>query len=68
MTDAKHYHAIVQLPAHFMLWLSSPEAAFLKGRLVWANWDVDELKSQVKEIQSGQQSTSGIIGWPYPNM
>ncbi|TVY81894.1 Short chain dehydrogenase citE [Lachnellula suecica] len=58
----------VQLPAHFMVWLSSPEAAFLKGRLVWANWDVDELKSQTQEIVSGLNMTSGIVGWPYPNM
>ncbi|KAL9118806.1 MAG: hypothetical protein Q9187_004638, partial [Circinaria calcarea] len=58
----------VQLPAHFMVWLVSPEAAFLKGRLVWANWDVDELKSQAQEIQSGQQMTAGIVGWPYPHV
>lgn len=51
-----------------MVWLASPEAAFLKGRLVWANWDVDELKSQAQEIQSGQQMTSGVIGWPYRHM
>ncbi|CAD6591509.1 MAG: hypothetical protein ASARMPRED_005468 [Alectoria sarmentosa] len=58
----------VQLPAHFILWLASPEASFLRGKLVWANWDVDELKSQALEIQSGQQMTSGVIGWPYPHM
>lgn len=63
-----YYVFIVQLPAHFMVWLASPEAAFLKGRLVWANWDVDELKSQAQEIQSGQQMTSGIIGWPFQHM
>lgn len=51
-----------------MLWLASPEAAFLKSRLVWANWDVDELKSQAKEISSGLQMTSGVLGWPYPHM
>jgi hypothetical protein len=51
-----------------MVWLASTEAAFLRGKLVWANWDVDELKSQAQEIKSGQQMTSGIIGWPYPQM
>jgi hypothetical protein len=50
------------------VWLASPEAAFLKGRLVWANWDVDELKTQTQEIVSGMNMTSGVIGWPYPNM
>ncbi|KAL9120136.1 MAG: hypothetical protein Q9187_003306 [Circinaria calcarea] len=58
----------VQLPAHFIVWLASPEASFLKGRVVWANWDVDELKAQAQEIQAGQQMTGGIIGWPYPHM
>jgi hypothetical protein len=51
-----------------MVWLSSPEASFLNGRSVWANWDVEELKGQAEAIQSGQQLTSGIYGWPYPHM
>ena len=28
---------LVLLPANFMVWLSSSEAAFLKGKLIWAN-------------------------------
>ncbi|KAI1819123.1 hypothetical protein F4861DRAFT_528129 [Xylaria intraflava] len=36
----------VQLPAHFLVWLASPEAAFLRGQCAWANWDVEELKAQ----------------------
>ncbi|KAK5992322.1 Short chain dehydrogenase citE [Cladobotryum mycophilum] len=55
----------VQLPAHFVVWLSSPEAAFLNGRSVWANWDVDELKAKAKDIQQSQLFTSCINGWPY---
>ncbi|KAI0480179.1 putative NADP(+)-dependent dehydrogenase [Xylariaceae sp. FL0804] len=55
----------VQLPAHFLLWMSSPEAAFLNGRSVWANWDVDELKEQAEAIESGSLMTSGTYGWPY---
>ncbi|KAL3419569.1 short chain dehydrogenase [Phlyctema vagabunda] len=35
----------VELAAHFTLWLASPEAAFLKSRLVWANWDVNDLRT-----------------------
>jgi NAD(P)-dependent dehydrogenase (short-subunit alcohol dehydrogenase family) len=31
------------LPRGFTVWLASPEAAFLKGRFVMSNWDVDEL-------------------------
>ncbi|KAF4959079.1 hypothetical protein FGADI_1957 [Fusarium gaditjirri] len=33
------------LPGHFSVWAATPEARFLHGRFVWANWDVDELKS-----------------------
>jgi hypothetical protein len=40
----------VDLPSHFCVWLTSPEAKFLRGKYVWANWDVDELKQKEKEI------------------
>ncbi|PON23111.1 hypothetical protein TGAM01_v208116 [Trichoderma gamsii] len=39
------------LPGCFHVWLASPEAEFLKGRFVWVNWDVDELKAHAKEIE-----------------
>ncbi|KAJ0380861.1 hypothetical protein COL26b_000701 [Colletotrichum chrysophilum] len=55
----------VQLPAHFAVWLTSPEAAFLNGRSVWANWDVEELKKSAKAIEAGPLYTSGINGWPF---
>lgn len=42
----------VDLPGHFCLWLTSPEAAFLRGKYVWVNWDVDELKARKEEIVS----------------
>lgn len=41
----------VDLPGNFMVWLTSPEGEFLKGRFVWAAWDVDELKSKRDEIE-----------------
>ncbi|KIX06947.1 uncharacterized protein Z518_04923 [Rhinocladiella mackenziei CBS 650.93] len=41
----------VELPAHFHVWLASPEAEFLKGKFVWVNWDVDELKAQADELK-----------------
>ncbi|GLI76362.1 hypothetical protein PoHVEF18_004634 [Penicillium ochrochloron] len=55
----------VELPADFSLWLTSPEAAFLNGRSVWANWDVEELMAKAEEIQSGLLLTSGVYGWPF---
>ncbi|RFU26114.1 hypothetical protein B7463_g10223, partial [Scytalidium lignicola] len=36
-----------ELPASFMVWLATPETDFLKGRMVWANWDVEELKQRI---------------------
>ncbi|KUJ20389.1 NAD(P)-binding protein [Mollisia scopiformis] len=53
-----------QLSADFMVWLASPEAEFLHGKLVWANWDVDELKAKKEELLSGPALTLGLNGWP----
>lgn len=39
------------LPGHFNVWIASPEAEFLKGKFVWANWDVTELKALAKEVE-----------------
>ncbi|OKL62460.1 hypothetical protein UA08_02908 [Talaromyces atroroseus] len=55
----------VQLPAHFLLWMASPEAGFLNGRTVWANWDVDELKAMAAKIEAGRLMTVGLEGWPF---
>ena len=40
----------LDLAASFVLWASSSEAEFLKGRFAWANWDVEELKAKKDEI------------------
>ena len=56
---------LVSLPASFNVWLASPEARFLKGKFLWANWDVDELKSKAKEIEEGTQLSIGLVGWPF---
>ncbi|KAF2691754.1 oxidoreductase [Lentithecium fluviatile CBS 122367] len=55
----------VSLPATFSLWLASPEANFLKGKFLWANWDVDELKTNAKEIEEGTRYNIGLVGWPF---
>ncbi|KAL4955755.1 hypothetical protein BDW69DRAFT_182220 [Aspergillus filifer] len=41
----------VELPAHFLVWLASDEATFLKDKFVWANWDARELMARADEIQ-----------------
>jgi hypothetical protein len=53
------------LPASFHVWLASPEARFLKGKFVWSNWDVDELKAQAKEITGSSKYNIGLDGWPF---
>jgi len=35
----------VDLTGQYAVWAASPEARFLHGRFVWAEWDVDELRS-----------------------
>lgn len=56
---------LVSLPASFNVWLASPEAHFLKGKFLWANWDVDELKAQATRIEANTQLNVGLIGWPF---
>lgn len=46
----------VDLPGHFYVWLVSPQASFLRGKFVWANWDVDELVGLKDKI-----SNEGLI-------
>ncbi|KAG4420343.1 hypothetical protein IFR04_006549 [Cadophora malorum] len=41
-----------ELCGHFAVWLASSEAAFLKTKFVWANWDVEEVKARADEIKS----------------
>jgi hypothetical protein len=53
----------VELAASFVVWAASPEAAFLKGKFVWANWDVNELIAKKEALESSPQLTIGLIGW-----
>lgn len=53
----------VLLPAHFVVWLASPEAKFLNGRFLWAAMDVAELKAREVEIMSNPNLlTIGLVG------
>lgn len=54
---------LVELPGDFVVWAVSPEARFLNGRFVWANWDVDELKDDRAAILANPHKfTLGLIG------
>jgi hypothetical protein len=48
-----------------MLWLASPEAAFLKGKYIWANWDIEEMKARATEILQTDMLTVKLGGWPF---
>ena len=51
----------VGLPAGFMVWHASPESRFLKGKYLWANWDVDELKARKEQIEGSNLLEPGLI-------
>ncbi|KAL4980377.1 hypothetical protein BDW66DRAFT_147322 [Aspergillus desertorum] len=55
----------VSLPANFHVWLASPEARFLKGKFLYANWDVDELKARAEELAASTELSIGHVGWPF---
>ena len=55
----------VSLPASFIVWLASSEASFLKGKFLWANWDVYELKAKAEKIRDTTYLSVGLVGWPF---
>lgn len=65
MQDAKKGN-LDDLPGHFLVWLASPEASFLNGKFVWANWDVEELKERAWETKLSQNLQLTIAGLTPP--
>ncbi|MCJ1485125.1 hypothetical protein MMC06_005298 [Schaereria dolodes] len=56
----------IELGGDFSVWICSPEAEFLKGRFVWAEWDVDEMRAKEKQIQNDPGLLNlGLGGWPF---
>ncbi|KAK8061844.1 hypothetical protein PG994_008210 [Apiospora phragmitis] len=55
-------------PADFLVWIASPEAKFLHNKIVFASWDVEELKSRETAIVGGPPGTGelwlGYQGFP----
>jgi hypothetical protein len=52
----------VELPASFAVWASTKSAAFLHGRFVWANWDMDELMTRKEEFEDHGFLRVGLQG------
>ena len=55
---------VVSLPAGFILWAASPEAEFAKGKLIWSNWDVTELKAMEEEMKQPNYLSLSLGGFP----
>lgn len=48
-----------------MVWLSSPEAGFAKGKYLVANWDVEELKAKAEKVSKTSVLSISMDGWPF---
>ena len=56
----------MNLAAHFLVWIASPEAQWIRGKMVWSNWDVDEIQAKKEEILKDPAYLNiGMNGWPY---
>ncbi|ORY67279.1 uncharacterized protein BCR38DRAFT_338486 [Pseudomassariella vexata] len=53
-----------ELAGQFCVWLASSEARFLKGKMVWVTWDVEELLARADEIKNSRLLTCGLDGVP----
>ncbi|TPX20277.1 hypothetical protein DIZ76_016165 [Coccidioides immitis] len=51
------------LPAAFAVWVASSEADFARGRMLWCNWDVGELKMRASEIIEKNLLVTSLEGW-----
>jgi len=51
------------LTTNFIVWITSPEAEFLRGKFVWSNWDVEELMSKKDGLKVSPKLTMGLYGW-----
>ena len=50
----------LSLPSNMLVWLASDEADFVGGRLIWTNWDAQELIRKKEEIIANNHLTTGL--------
>lgn len=49
-----------------MLWISSAQdRKYLSGKMLWSNWDVDELAVNAEDFAKAGMFTMGMTGWPF---
>ncbi|KAI1768260.1 cellulase signal transduction associated dehydrogenase [Hypoxylon sp. FL1150] len=53
----------LSLPSNFLVWIVSPEAHFLRNKLVFAAWDVEELKARKAEIVGSSERPGSCELW-----
>lgn len=58
---------LVELASHFTVWLATSEAKPFSGRFLFANWDVEQLKSTVaKRLEADPvYLTTSLGGFPF---
>lgn len=54
---------IAELAADFSVWLLGSDAAFLQNRVLYVNWDVDELIAMKERVVKENLLTVGVRGW-----
>jgi len=52
-----------KLAGQFFAWAATEEAAFLSGRFLWAEWDIEELKGRERDILDGDLLLLTIDGF-----
>lgn len=56
----------VNLAADFNVWCASSESEFLRGKFIWANWDVEEMIQKKSELENDPRLlTCQLGGWPF---
>lgn len=53
------------LAGDFMVWLSTIEAEWLSGKMVWANWDVEEMMQRKEQMSKKGWGVGVVGGWPF---
>ena len=56
------WFSLASLSGQFIVWCTGPDAQFLAGRTVWANWDVTEMKQRETEIVQKNLLTIDLRG------
>jgi hypothetical protein len=54
---------IATLSGALAVWLSSPQADFLSGRLIDARWDMEQVVAQKEEIIKGNWLKISVSGY-----